>query len=222
MPASTTTPSTTELVDALGVAGGVLDGTGRRIALITYRLLAAGSPVSNEQIAASAHADLHEVENRFSEWAGVFRNRDNAVVGFWGLALEALDPEYRLRDAAGNDVGYAWCAWDTLFLPTLLGQTLQVTAKDGLTGDEIRLTVTPDGVTAVEPAQTVVSFLAPVGSWEADIVTTFCHKVIFFAGQHNADKWIAAQSDQLFTLSVDEAFGVGRQWSAARYGDALA
>lgn len=221
MPAATITPTATELVDALGVAGGVLDDTGRSIALTTYRLLAAGSPVSNDQIAAAADAGIDEVEERFAEWAGVFRNRDDAVVGFWGLALAPLDPEYRLRDATGDDLGYAWCAWDTLFLPTLLGQTLQVAATDGLTGDQIRLTVTPDGLGGVTPTDTVVSFLAPVGPWEADIVTAFCHKVIFFANQANADEWIASQTDQLFTLSVDDAFDVGRRWTAARYGDAL-
>ncbi len=221
MVAASFTPTSTELVDALGVAGGVLDGTGRRIALATYRLLAAGSPVSNEQIADAADAGIDEVEERFAEWAGVFRNRDDAVVGFGGLAIAPLDPEYRLRDEAGGDVGYAWCAWDTLFLPTLLGQTLQVAATDGLTGDEIRLTVTPDGVNGVTASDTVVSFLAPVGPWEADIVTAFCHKVIFFANQANADEWITRQTDQLFTLSVDDAFAVGQRWTAARYGDTL-
>lgn len=221
MPAASITPSATALVDALGVASGILDDTGRRIALATYRLLATGAPVSNAQIAADLDVDVDEVETRFAEWPGVFRNSDDAVVGFWGLAIRPLDPEYRLRDAAGDDVGYAWCAWDTLFLPTLLDQPLQIEANDGLTGEKIELTVRPDGVASVEPASTVVSFLAPIGPWEADIITAFCHKVIFFGSQANADEWIAAQRDQLFTLSVDDAFDVGRSWITGRYADAL-
>jgi len=91
----------------------------------------------------------------------------------------------------------------------MLGQTLEVTAADGLTGESVRLTVTPNGVQAVDPSEAVVSLLAPDGAWEADIITSFCHKVIFFANRANAEAWINQQPDRLFTLSVAEAFDIG-------------
>lgn len=221
MPAAPATPTATELVDALTVAGGSLDDEGRRIALATYRLLTNPAPVTVDAIADAADTTAAEVETRLGEWAGVFRDRDSAVVGFWGLARQPLDPEYRLDDPTGHTVGYAWCAWDTLFLPTVLDRPLAVSARDGLTGEAIELTVTPTGVTRVAPEGTVASFLAPVGEWEADIITSFCHKVLFFANQDSADRWIADQADPLFTLSVDDAFEVGRRWTADRYADQL-
>lgn len=219
MPAVPTTP--TEIVDALAVAGGSLDDDGRRIALATYRLLTTPAAVTVDAIADAADTTPAAVDARLSDWAGVFRNRDGAVVGFWGLARQPLDPEYRLDDPTGHTVGYAWCAWDSLFLPTVLDRPLAVSARDGLTGEAIELTVTATGVDQVTPEGTVVSFLAPAGEWEADIVTSFCHKVLFFANQDNADRWIADQADPLFTLSVDEAFEVGRRWTADRYTDQL-
>lgn len=222
MPASPITPTAGQLVDALAVAGGDLDDEGRRIALATYRLLTEPDPVTVDRIAAAVGADAAAVEARLDEWAGVFRDGEGAVVGFWGLARNPLDPEYRLDDPEGETIGYAWCAWDTLFLPTVLDRPLDVSAADALTGEPIRLTVTPRGAEAVSPPATVVSFLSPAGEWEADIITSFCHKVLFFADQANADRWIAGQADPLFTLSVAEAFDVGRRWTADRYGDRLA
>ena len=210
-----------ELAEALTLAGGDLDDEGRQIALATYRLLAEGTPVTNNQVAAAVDTTLDAVAGRFDEWPGVFRNQDEAIVGFQGLAIDPLDPEYRLRSADSSDVGYAWCAWDTLFLPAVLGQTLEVTASDGHTGETIRLDVAPDGVRRSERSDTVVSFAVPDGAWDADVMTSFCHKVLFFANQDNADQWIATHPDELITLSVEDAFEVGRLWIRARYGDAL-
>lgn len=221
MPAAAAKPSTTDLVAALSVAGGELDDGGRRIALAIYRLLTGTTPVTPARIADTTGVGPADVEARLDEWAGVFRNRDGAVVGFWGLAQQPLEPEFRLDDDSGDTVGYAWCAWDTLFLPTVLDQPLDVTARDGLTGEPIGLTVTPTGVEQYAPDDAVVSFLAPEGTWEADVMVSFCHKVLFFANQANADRWIAGQTDQLFTLTVPEAFEIGRRWTSDRYGDAL-
>lgn len=113
--------------------------------------------VTVDRIADAANTTGAEVEGRLDEWAGVFRSGENEVVGFRGLTRQPLDPEYRLDDPTGETIGYAWCAWDTLFLPTVLDRTLIVAARDGLTGDEIRLTVTPTGVDKVTPDDTVVS-----------------------------------------------------------------
>lgn len=222
MPA-TNPPTIDALVDALAAAGGTLDDDQRRTALTTYRLLARGSPVTDATIAGATGLSEDVIEGYFAEWEGVFRNGDDdAIVGFWGLALEPLTPRYELVDHdTGEAVGYAWCAWDTLFLPTVLGRTLDVTATDGHTGEPVTLIVGADGAQHVSPRGAVVSFVAPDTPWESDVLTTFCHKVLFFTGQANADAWIAQHPDTLFSLDVDDAFDLGRRWLADRYGDSL-
>lgn len=222
MPVTTHPPTTLELVDALRVAGGELDHDQRLAALTTYRLLTAGAPVTNADIAEATGIREDVIASYFEEWEGVFRDQDYAIVGFWGLAIAPLDPEYKLIDHdTGEPVGYAWCAWDTLFLPTVLGRVLDITSTDGHTGKEITLTVGPDGSRVVKPEKTLVSFLSPTEPWEADILATFCHKVLFFGSTDSADAWMSAHPDELFTLSVDDAFQVGSRWTADRYGDAL-
>lgn len=221
MPATSDPPTIHTLVDALGAAGGPLDADQRRAALSTYRLLAEGLPVTHNAIAEATGISARTITSYFDEWHGVFRDADDAIVGFWGLALRPLDPRYNLVDHdTGESVGYAWCAWDTLFLPELLGRTLDIAATDGQTGEPITLTVAPGGVRAVDPPGALVSFLSPTEPWEADILTTFCHKVLFFTSKGTADAWMSAQPTELFTLSVEAAFDVGRRWTSDRFGDA--
>lgn len=216
------TPAAHELVAALDRAAGLLDEPQRRVALATYRLLADRAPVAPEGIAKATGINATTITSWLDEWPGVFRDPDGRVVGFWGLALSPLSPRYELVDHhTGEVVGYAWCAWDTLFLPALLGRTLDVTAADGLSGATITLTVAPDGVRSLGPANTVVSFQAPTDEWDEDILTSFCHKVLFFADGPGAEAWMAERDDDLFTLSAAAAFDIGRRWVTERYGDAL-
>lgn len=210
------------LVDALRIAGGRLDADQRRTALATYRLLAEGGPVTHGAIAEVTGLAEDTIVGHSTDWPGVFRDANGAIVGFWGLALGPLDPRYALVDHdTGEPVGYAWCAWDTLFLPALLGRTLDITAADGHSGQPITLTAGPDGVRDVTPAATLVSFLAPLEPWGPDILTTFCHEVLFFTDVTTADAWMDDRDRELFALSVQEAFDVGRRWTSERYGDAL-
>jgi alkylmercury lyase len=63
------------------------------------------------------------------------------MIGFRGLALPAMP--HRLQ-VDGRTL-HAWCAWDTLFLPQLIGKPAGVESTCPTTEQTIRLTVTPDG-----------------------------------------------------------------------------
>ncbi len=221
MPATAHPPTLGALAEALAGAAPDLDDAARRVVLATYRLLARGQAVTEAEVAAATDLPADDVAGHLAEWPGVYRDADGAIVGFWGLARDPLDPEYHLQLTGHHRPVYAWCAWDTLFLPAVLGQTLDVTAADGHTGAPISLTVSPQGVDQVVPEDAVVSFLVPRGPFDADVVASFCHKVLFFANEDNAAAWIAAHPDELFTLSVGDAFEVGRLVTTARYGEEL-
>lgn len=217
----TNPPTISDLAAALAAATPRLDALDRRIVLATYRLLARGESVFDGQVAEAVGAPVDQVAQRLRLWPGVYRDDDDAIVGFWGLARDPLHPQYRLEIGPETVVAYAWCAWDTLFLPRLLGETVRVTATDGLSGEEISLIVTPQRVLRCHPPETVVTFLVPDGPFDADVVAGFCHKVLFFENGFNATEWMAGRPDELFALSVDDAFEVGRQVTGAIYGDGL-
>jgi alkylmercury lyase len=114
----------------------------------------------------------------------------------------------------------AWCAWDTLFLPELLGRTVDVSSRCPTTGEAIRLRVAPDGVHGLVPADAVLSFLRPTERFDANTIHSFCHFVHFFASRQAAEPWMARHRGT-FALSVEDAFEIGRRFNRATLGEAL-
>lgn len=207
-----------DVARAVAAASPDRDADGQRIYVQTLRLLARGEPVSAAQIAQAAGVPTDQLEARLRSWPGVFWDDQDRVVGFWGLAISPLEPTHRI-EVSGRSV-YGWCAWDTLFITEILGTQTQVESSDPLTGETVRLTVTPEGVKAVRPEGAVVSFLLPDGPFGADVVQRFCHFVHFFASQQSARRW-TGDHPGTFLLSVDEAFELGRRTNRLRAPDAL-
>lgn len=198
--------SVEELARAIAGAMPKLDPTEQRIAITTYRLLAAGKPVAIEAIGSEVGVTAARVQDALNSWPGVYRNEAGEVAGFWGLATSPLDPEYRLQ--AEDKTSYAWCALDTLFIPPLLGKQVSVQATDPVTGQDIALEVGSDGVQKVAPAGAVVSMVIPDGAFDYDVIDSFCHKVLFFASEESGRKWVA-EHEGTTLLTVEEAFAVG-------------
>jgi alkylmercury lyase len=208
-----------EIAEAIMAAMPSLDLRDQRIVLSTRRLLAQGQPVTIDAIAVASNVTAAEVEARFSSWPGVYRDDKGRVVGFWGQAIEGLDPEYRL--VAGGKTTYAWCALDTLFIPPLLGGTVLVEATDPVTGDSVSLVVDGDGARNVQPAGAVVSMVVPDGPFGYDVIESFCHRVLFFASRESGEKWTAEHKGTML-LSVPEAFDIGRGLNAHMAPEVLA
>jgi len=115
----------------------------------------------------------------------------------------------------------AWCAWDTLFLPELLGETVTVTSRSPATDATISLSVTPTGPIDVQPADTVVSFLLPEADFASDVIQRFCHFVHFFASPDDSQRW-TREHPGTFVLSVADAYRLGQLTNHALFGAALA
>ncbi len=117
------------------------------------RKLAIGHPVRREQADQiitdlgigrdEAYPFLREVTER---------DADDNIVGIMGLSLN--EHPHRLR-VDGKSLS-AWCAEDTLFLPTLLKRTAIVESYAPVTREKIRLTVSPERVEDVRPAGAVI------------------------------------------------------------------
>jgi alkylmercury lyase len=193
-------------------------GSGEQaVALALLRALAKGAPVCERALAAATGDPESTVRAALASWPGVFRDEGGRVVGFMGLSVVEFG-EHRIE--LGGRTLTAWCAWDTLFLPELLGQTARVRSRCPVTGKAISLTVGPDGPSEVRPAGTVLSFLEPERPFDADVVRSFCHFVHFFASEQPAAEW-TARHPGTFTLSLGQAFRLGRRTNRATFGSAL-
>jgi len=194
-----------------------LDPTGQRLSLALYRELARGAPVSPSSLADRVEMPAETVVRQLRNWPGVYYDGEQRVVGFWGLTIAPMP--HRLR-VDGREL-YAWCAWDTLFLPALLGVTTEVESACRATGAPVRLTVTPHGVESAEPAGLSVSFLLPdAEAMNANVITSFCHYVHFFRSREAARSWLH-EHPETFLLPLADACELGRRVNRARYGTAL-
>jgi alkylmercury lyase len=203
------------LADKIVSAMPKLESAERRIAVGLYRLLAEGGPVSPGRLAETLNLSESIVGDTLSKWPGVYYDDTGAVVGFWGLALAAISP-HRFR--VDGRTMYTWCAWDSMFIPGILGKIARVESTDPLTKEKISLVVEPEGVKKLEPADTVVSFLAPNGVFDADVIQSFCHFVHFFGSRESGERWISEHKGTLL-LSIAEAYELGRVTNARNFGE---
>ena len=205
------------LADKIVSAMPKLGAAERRIAVGLYRLLAKGEAVSPARLAETLNLSERGVRETLSQWPGVYYEDTGAVIGFWGLALLEMPHRFQVD---GRTL-YTWCAWDSLFIPEILGKTARVESTDPLTRETISLAVGPEGVKELEPVDTVVSFLAPDGVFDADIIQRFCHFVHFFGSRESGERW-TSKHNGTFLFSVDEAYELGRLTNARNFGEALA
>ena len=124
----TVTPST--LAAELIAAAPPLDEHEQRLALGLYRLLAQGEPVEAASLAESVGLPLGDVKRALADWGGIFTDEQERAIGFLGLSIGPMP--HRLT-VTGRTV-YAWCAFDTLFLPEPLGERVEVQSQCPTTG----------------------------------------------------------------------------------------
>jgi alkylmercury lyase len=147
------------LAAAVAKAAPDFDVEQQRIALEVYRRISEGTPVPVNEVATRAEVDVDRVRALLTGWPGVFLDDDGRVIGFWGLTTRRLSPTHRFR--FGGRALYTWCAWDTLFLPGILGETARVESACPTTHEPISLVVSPERVVETSHSNSVVSFLTP-------------------------------------------------------------
>jgi alkylmercury lyase len=209
-------PDINELADRLVGAVARFDSKSQLVAVKLYRLLAEGSPVLLARLANALNLPVETVSEILSRYA-TFSDGQGAIIGFGGLTVAEMLPH---RFQVEGRTLYTWCAWDSLFIPGILGKRAHVTSRDPVTHTPISMTVAPDGVTDIRPQGAVVSFLAPDRTFDRDVIANFCRFVHFFSAPESGGAW-TADHPGTFLLSVEDAFVLGQLTNARKFGDAL-
>jgi alkylmercury lyase len=155
------------------------------LASALVQLLAQGTPVTDTMVAAAAGRAEGDVAAQLAQWPNVERDAGGAVTGFSGLTLR---PTAHRFEVEGRRL-HTWCAWDTLFLPGMLGATAYVRSVCPVTRRPVELVVAPDRVERADPADVFVSFPPSATTDTADITASFCCHVHFLAGADAARRW---------------------------------
>lgn len=187
----------------------------QQISLQTYRLLAKGEPLSPEQIGAALNLSVEAVKDTLCQTGGVYYDKSDRIIGYLGLNPKN---EMAFRFEVEGQRMFTWCAWDSLFIPELLGQTAHVESICPVTKETIQLTVTPSRVTEVNPTSAVMSYVeTEADNLRADIIKSFCHKVLFFSSADAGSQWIKNQEGTYSLLSIEDAFRLGQVKNQIQY-----
>lgn len=166
-------------------------------------LLAEGQPVSLEDVATAVGSSLDEVAAVINEHMNVEYDENGRIVGA-GLTLRPT-PHKVLVD--GRTL-YTWCALDALMYLPLLERLVQVESLCAATAAPLRMTVTPQGVEALDPPTAVISILKPEKG--SSVRQAFCNHVNFFRSAEVAAPWLAHHQAATI-LPVAKAYQLGQQ-----------
>ena len=192
-----------------------LDGLQAAAATAIYRGIAEDGRVSIAGLAEKLNLDADAVRMQLAETPAIYYDDAGAIQGFWGLTDQPVSP-HRMR-IRGKD-RYAWCAWDALFLPQLVGDSAEVSSTCPGSGAEVRLLVHPESVEQLTPPGAVVSLRVPDrDGFAEDVLGTFCHHVFFFVNEETGRAWAGDRND-IVLLSVAEAFALGREKNHIQFG----
>lgn len=154
-----------------------------KIVLSLLRLLQHGKPVAPYELASTTGLEVGVAVKLAKRLGAEFDNGGN-LVG-WGLTLVPTPHKYR---ANGHDL-YAWCAADTISFPSILNHTAVIESPDPISGEIVRLSVTPGGIEDLNPGSAVVSW-----SLESDLDNirgSFCDLTHYFASRETAAQYIS-------------------------------
>lgn len=171
------------------------------------RALVNGEPLTIDDLARLAEIPALEILNVLGQLPGfVHFDEKGRVVGLLGLSLQCSATRL---DAVGRIVS-TWCAWDSLFIPRLIGMKARIASHCPITKKLIQLVVGPEGVISTSAPDLRVSFLLASETDEGSGVVGACCRHIHFLGScQAADLWLSAHPEG-FVLTLDEAWEVGR------------
>ena len=109
---------------------------------------------------------------------------------------------------SGNEVA-AMCAIDALGMAPMFDEPIEITSRDPLTGDEIRVRLAADGGGAWQPESAVV--VAGALDRGQDSCCGCCPVLNFFTSTDTAERWLEGHSEvRGHVVSMPDAIAAGR------------
>jgi alkylmercury lyase len=192
----------------------------QQAAVALYRELAKGQPVDDVQLGRALElsaAEAHALLERDPIKCFTYFDGEGRVIGFGGLAAA---PMHHRLEVDGRFLS-TWCAWDSLFIPEILGRPARIRSPDPESGELVRLVVTPERIESVEPNEAVISFIWPEAQFfqtsAANVMAEFCHFIYFFVSRSSGARWVEKNPDA-FLYSLDDAFALAKRFNEHNFG----
>lgn len=179
-----------------------------RVTIKTIQALAKGKPVSLDELARIWEMPLEQVQVVIEGAIAAGRVEIDSR-GYLIGGLLSLNPTAH-RILMDDITVYAWCAYDAIYTPGVVGKTARIESQDPLTGELIQMNITPDGVEDVLPQGAVVSIVGANADMQGGPKSARCSQMLFFESRESAHQWLRDR-DGVSILTVEEAFEVARE-----------
>lgn len=176
-----------------------------RVTITTMQALAKGHPISPAQLVDiwempfdQVQAILEQAETNGQVEIDVQGNLVGAVLSLNPTNHKVLMDDKHL---------YAWCAYDAIYASGVVGKPAQIVSKDPVTGEMIRVSMTPTGVETVQPESAVVSIVGAGADLGTGPESSRCTQMLFFGSRESAEIW-RQNLDGVYILTMEEVFKV--------------
>jgi alkylmercury lyase len=180
-----------------------------RLTVRTIQALSRGKPVSPEQLAEIWEVPLEQVRSVLAGAVLAGRAEVNSQGDLVGGILSLIPTPHRI--SIGGKQLYAWCAYDAIYVPGLVGKTAEISTQDPITGDPIKIIITPDSVADVQPEGSVVSVVGVESDMRGGPKSPRCTQMLFFGSRDSAHQWLQGRPD-MSILTAEEVFEIARQF----------
>ena len=176
-----------------------------RVTITTMQALAKGHPISPAQLADIWEMPFDQVRAILEQ---AEKNGQVEIDGQGNLvgAMLSLNSTNHKVIMDGKHL-FAWCAYDAIYASGVVGKPAQISSKDPVTGEMIRVSLTPKGVEQVEPESVVVSVVGPKEDSRAGPESSRCTQMLFFRSRESAELWRQNRVG-VYILTMEEVFKV--------------
>ena len=180
-----------------------------RVTIRTIQALAEGKPVSLDELARIWEMPLEQVQLVVDGAVAAGRVEVDSLGRLVGGVLSLNPTDHRI--SMDDKQLYAWCAYDAIYTPSVVGKTAQIESQDPVTGATLKMTITPAEVEDVRPSGAVVSIVGVETDMKGGPNSPRCSQMLFFGSRESANQWLQGRTE-VSILTVKEAFELANEF----------
>jgi alkylmercury lyase len=180
-----------------------------RVTIKTIQAIAKAEPVSPAQLATLWEMPSDHVKVILEQAKAKGQVEIDAQGNLVGAVLSLNPTNHQV--SMGDSSVYAWCAYDAMYAPGVVGKPAQIISKDPVSDETIRISMTPDGVESVQPENAVVSVVGAGTDMRAGPGSSRCTQMLFFESRASAEHWLQNLAG-VSILTVEEVFEVVKEF----------
>src|SRR5258708_35105128 len=152
---------------------------------IMRTMVETGQPLAPVHLARRLRMSQESLMAHLARVADTEFDAQGNIVG-WGITLVPTRHQFRLKERPL----FTWCAFDTVLFPPLLQVEARVQSVCEASDQPITFVATPEGITDLFPATSVLSLILPAERCDC-VRGTFCQQSLFFQSEEAASRWMA-------------------------------